>query len=188
MDAEEEEDISAAEKAELLAGMAPPADPTFAEKAKSWSWLWGVGVFALFMIGAVLLFWDDMHVKKATGRPEVPGAAIETVKEEAEEFGTTVAELATEIQEEAQEESREAAGLPDPSEDDAAATTPSSESASAAETATAGGDDAAAAAAGTEEERGGDARHRHHRRLLFFTDEPAKRFLVPPPLENDNAA
>lgn len=59
------------EKADLLTGMPPPADPTFADKARSWSWLWGVGVFAIFMVGAVLLFWDDMHVKKVSGRPEV---------------------------------------------------------------------------------------------------------------------
>lgn len=59
------------EKADLLSGMPPPADPTFAEQARSWSWLWGVGVFAIFMVGAVLLFWDEMHVKKVSGRPEV---------------------------------------------------------------------------------------------------------------------
>jgi hypothetical protein len=106
------------EKAELLAGMEAPADPTMMDKAKGWSWLWGVGqgvsseqplhrrrigepsprvctsippegescsdpggvclligpaarLFAVFLVGAVLLFWDDMHVKKETGRPEV---------------------------------------------------------------------------------------------------------------------
>ena len=33
------------EKAELLAmaGMEAPADPTMMDKAKGWSWLWGVG-------------------------------------------------------------------------------------------------------------------------------------------------
>jgi len=80
-----------------------PEDPSLLDKAKNWSWLWGVGVFAIFLVGAVLLFWDDMHTQKLSGRPEVEGAATENVKDEAAEYGTSVRELATEIQEEAQD-------------------------------------------------------------------------------------
>ena len=148
----------ASEKADLLTGMPPPADPTLVDKVKSWSWLWGVAVFAIFMVGVILLFWDDMHVKKTPGRPEVQGAELENVKEEAGEYGVEVETLAKEVQLEALEESGAAAGAQkelEVSEDQA-------------QDAIEGGGEAS--------DEGGDAR----RRRLLFAVRPARRFLVAP--------
>lgn len=128
------------------------------DKVKSWSWLWGVAVFAIFMVGVILLFWDDMHVKKTPGRPEVQGAELENVKEEAGEYGVEVETLAKEVQLEALEESGAAPGAQEELE----------VSEDQAQDAIEGGGEAS--------DEGGDAR----RRRLLFAVRPARRFLVAP--------
>jgi len=163
-DAEEEDKYF--DEDPLLKMMPPPQEPDFVQKAKSLSWVWGVALFALFLVGAVLLFWDDMHVHKVSGRPDAAGAADENIKEEAEDFGTTVTELAVEIQDEAQEASqaREAEAADLKAGGDGAVAEDVSEGDAAAEVA----------------EGEGDARR--HRRRLLFAERPARRFLVAPAL------
>ena len=71
-------------KKRLLADMAAPPDDddespsaaAFTYVTKSHPWIAAVGIFAIFLIGTVLFFWDDMHETLAPGRPDVQGAAV----------------------------------------------------------------------------------------------------------------
>ena len=71
------------------------------ESCKKFGLCWLLLLFSFFMIGSVLLFWEDMHAnnRAAVGRPLVSEAADENVAEEAEEFGTSITELAEELKE-----------------------------------------------------------------------------------------
>ena len=76
------------------------------ESCKKFGLCWLLLLFSFFLIGTVLLFWEDMHAnpnKDAVGRPLVSDAADENLAEEAEEFGTTITELAGELKDEALE-------------------------------------------------------------------------------------
>ena len=75
------------------------------ESCKKFGLCWLLLLFSFFMIGSVLLFWEDMHANNsaAVGRPLVSEAADENVAEEAEEFGTSITELAEELKDEALE-------------------------------------------------------------------------------------
>jgi hypothetical protein len=75
------------------------------ESCKKFGLCWLLLLFSFFMIGSVLLFWEDMHAnnRAAVGRPLVSEAADENVAEEAEEFGTSITELAEELKDEALE-------------------------------------------------------------------------------------
>ena len=76
------------------------------ESGKKFGLRWLLLLFSFFLIGTVLLFWEDMHAnpnRDAVGRPLVSDAADENLAEEAEEFGTTITELAGELKDEALE-------------------------------------------------------------------------------------
>eukprot|EP00218_Dolichomastix_sp_CCMP3274_P016781 CAMPEP_0170134610 /NCGR_PEP_ID=MMETSP0033_2-20121228/2007_1 /TAXON_ID=195969 /ORGANISM="Dolichomastix tenuilepis, Strain CCMP3274" /LENGTH=224 /DNA_ID=CAMNT_0010370177 /DNA_START=9 /DNA_END=683 /DNA_ORIENTATION=+ len=44
-------------------------------KLRENAWLVGVLVFSLFMLGSILVFWDNMHVSREVHRPAIRGAA-----------------------------------------------------------------------------------------------------------------
>jgi hypothetical protein len=76
------------------------------ESCKKFGLCWLLLLFSFFMVGTVLLFWEDMHANNGAatmGRPLVSDAADENLAEEAEEFGTTITELAEELKDEALE-------------------------------------------------------------------------------------
>ena len=76
------------------------------ESCKKFGLCWLLLLFSFFMIGSVLLFLGRYAAnpnRAAVGRPLVSEAADENVAEEAEEFGTSITELAEELKDEALE-------------------------------------------------------------------------------------